>query len=452
MTAGHRQSNQFKVNAAGSTVLVLISFTMGAMGCSGSGPSDKNSLPSSSEGSKSVNVGASSRTTVPLQNYAFISGMAADDTGLSYDLGNVKAGGEVVYNLYVAQAGAYLITLNASNSDSIAAANILVNGKQVGVAYLGITGSYATYTNALGVSADLPAGPATLEIKAQTTGFNLGGVALEPVPTASTASMALREAASVPGSNFEYGEYLPDGYNQRSDWPLLVFFHGSGECIGNAPLERSVLRHGPFKHLENSKIAAPMVVLAPQTSCDLSENAVAPAENFLRYALAHYKVSPNQLYIAGISLGAGTVVDLLNTYPDQFAAAIPVSPNHILKSSGIAHALIENGVGIWAAVASNDKTVGPLPAIRIIENMFRAEGLPAGESLLGNYPQSLATAYFVAPDHYAWALGQTYENNVDKINPRYLLTYYPTGGHSDVVWDGMYGDPRIYSWLLSYKK
>ena len=56
-----------------------------------------------------------------------------------------------------------------------------------------------------------------------------------------------------------YQLFLPDGYDDKDAWPLIVFLHGAGERGDDLEL---VNTHGPLKIAQAKQL--PFVVVAPQ--------------------------------------------------------------------------------------------------------------------------------------------------------------------------------------------
>jgi predicted esterase len=103
-----------------------------------------------------------------------------------------------------------------------------------------------------------------------------------------------------------YWEYLPPGYGDGTDRPLLVFWHGIDENGdgGLADLPK-VARNGPPRLINQNQWpnARPFVVLSPQhrgTGCP----SASEIRNFITYAARQYDVDPRRLYLTALSCGA----------------------------------------------------------------------------------------------------------------------------------------------------
>jgi predicted peptidase len=66
------------------------------------------------------------------------------------------------------------------------------------------------------------------------------------------------------GRQREYFVYLPRGFAQKKDWPVMLFLHGDGER-GDAKAELDyVLIHGPLSEAWFQKRDLPFVIISPQ--------------------------------------------------------------------------------------------------------------------------------------------------------------------------------------------
>ena len=63
---------------------------------------------------------------------------------------------------------------------------------------------------------------------------------------------------------YKYLKYLPEGYDGKKKFPLLLFLHGAGERGDNLDL---VTVHGPPKLIKKGK-KFPFVVISPQCPRD----------------------------------------------------------------------------------------------------------------------------------------------------------------------------------------
>ncbi len=119
--------------------------------------------------------------------------------------------------------------------------------------------------------------------------------------------------------------YLPEGYEEEAEreWPLLLFFHGSGDRGDNPYL---LAKASPFMFVrEGGK--PPFVIVAPLLNSSKKYSAFPDAylRGLLREALAAYRVDAARVFLTGLSLGGEAAWRLAMLEPGRFAAVAPVS-------------------------------------------------------------------------------------------------------------------------------
>ncbi|MEP6711108.1 MAG: T9SS type A sorting domain-containing protein [Ferruginibacter sp.] len=235
-----------------------------------------------------------------------------------------------------------------------------------------------------------------------------------------------RYLSMTTNSNAFY-EYLPQGYPAAgTKYPLMIFLHGSGENgPGTAASLPTVLRNGPPKLINsgtfptsftvNSKTYS-FIVLSPQCVVWPTE---ADVDNMIDYAIIHYAVDINRIYLTGLSQGGGTVWNHSGSSSlraGRLAAILPVCgagypyPGHALT-------LAAANLPVWATHNSGDGTVPSSYSIDYV-NLINAAPFP---------PTPLARkTIFPVSGHDAWT--QTYDPN------------YKENGLN------------VYEWMLQYKR
>jgi predicted peptidase len=195
----------------------------------------------------------------------------------------------------------------------------------------------------------------------------------------------------------DYLVSLPDDYETRDRWPLLLFLHGAGERGSDV---QQVKTHGPLKEIEKGR-RLPFLVVAPQCP----ERQWWDAEEltaFVDYLETKYKLDPGRLYVTGLSMGGFGTWGLAIRNPGRFAAIAPVCGGGEAEK---AH-LIKD-VPAWVVHGDADPVV-PLAASKAMVEALRAAG----------------------------------------GTPRFDVI--PGGGHD--VWTAFYGRDDLYEWLLSHRK
>jgi predicted peptidase len=219
-----------------------------------------------------------------------------------------------------------------------------------------------------------------------------------------------------------YRLLTPRDLNARARYPLVVFFHGSGERGDD---NQKQLQHGVRRFTAPaSQTKYPCFVLAPQCpaqldnqpimwtgerermhSLKLAHEAAIPLRSALELTITieeKFPVDMDRIYLTGISMGGFASWEALIRYPQKFAAAIPVC-----GGGDVNYADRIRDIPIWAFHGANDPTVPVQCSRSMIEMIEQAGG-----------------------------------------HPRY--TEYPGVGHNS--WDRAYAEPELLSWLFSQKR
>lgn len=229
------------------------------------------------------------------------------------------------------------------------------------------------------------------------------------VATAATAAAAESQAKPEPGSQqparlekqvpvtMDYLLFLPQGYEQRESWPLLLFLHGAGERGSDLEL---VKKHGPPKIVADKK-DFPFILVSPQCPANrwwepFELNAL------LDDIVAEHKVDSDRIYVTGLSMGGFGTWALAARAPDRFAAIVP-----ICGGGEASWARRIRDLPVWVFHGGKDPVVPLASSERMVEALKEREG-----------------------------------------NVRF--TVYPEAGHDS--WTEAYNDPQLYEWLLAQKR
>lgn len=237
-----------------------------------------------------------------------------------------------------------------------------------------------------------------------------------------------RYIATGPNSNGFY-EYLPAGYSATGTkkYPLLVFLHGSGE-LGNGTTQLpNILDNGsppdlisrglfPSSFTVNGQTFS-FIVISPQFVAWPSD---ADVDDVINYAISHYQVDTNRVYLTGLSMGGSAVWSYApeEGHAQKLAGIVPIAGGLMYTETYGAQVLQENSVAVFAAANLNDPTVNSAYTVQDI---------------------------------------QTINSVTPKINPTALDTIYNASGHGG--WTTTY-DPKtnlhnglnLYQYLLQFSK
>jgi predicted peptidase len=214
----------------------------------------------------------------------------------------------------------------------------------------------------------------------------------------------------------------PKPLNPGAEYPLVLFFHGSGER-GND--NQKQLQHAVRRFAApDSQREYPCFVVAPQCPTQLNDQqtmwtgerdrmrlmklapeAAVPLRTALELLVAIKEKLPidtDRIYVTGISMGGFATWEALIRYPQKFAAAIPVC-----GGGDVGHADRIKDISIWAFHGAEDSTVPVEWSRSMIQMIEKAGG-----------------------------------------HPRY--TEYRGVGHNS--WDRAFAEPELLSWLFAQKR
>lgn len=229
---------------------------------------------------------------------------------------------------------------------------------------------------------------------------------------AKAATGFLFKTVEFAGQTYAYCVYVPPEYTDERAWPAILFLHGSGERGSDGFLQTEI---GIGRAIRRNRKLCPAIVVMPQCRSgqswegEMLEMALSCVENTSR----EYHCDPQRVYLTGLSMGGAGAWLLGSRMPDAFAAVIPIcgfyGPHEAPVSPGeLSEAATSLArLPIWCIHGAADPAV-PVERSREIVAAVQAAG------------------------------GQIKYNEIRD------------GKHN--VWDGAYGNPAVWRWLLSQKR
>lgn len=220
-------------------------------------------------------------------------------------------------------------------------------------------------------------------------------------PDATAQQQTKQHIRVVRKTTINYLSWLPAGYKKEKakKYPLLIFLHGSGERGDNLDL---VKRNGPPSFLDQ-RSDFPFITISPQCP----ENKRWDTENLqamLQILLKKYRIDQDRIYLTGLSMGGFGTWAWACSYPDQFAAIVPVC-----GGGDVQFAKNLKNTPVWAFHGDADPVV---PVNRTID-MVAAVNAAGGKARITVYPgvghDSWIKAY-QEPELYNWLLSHTRNN------------------------------------------
>jgi predicted peptidase len=203
----------------------------------------------------------------------------------------------------------------------------------------------------------------------------------------------------------DYLLFLPAGYqaDTAKRWPLILFLHGAGERGSDV---RKVAVHGPVKYIAKHP-DFPFIMVSPQ--CPEGKHwSNDQLLGLLEEIKAHYRVDASRVYLTGLSMGGYGSWSLGTSYPEKFAAIVPICGGGEMITVLLADKTALKSLGVWAFHGGKDPVVPLSESERMVEALKKA-GVPDVK-----------------------------------------LTVYPEAGHDS--WTEAYSNPELYWWLLNHRR
>jgi len=203
--------------------------------------------------------------------------------------------------------------------------------------------------------------------------------------------------------NISYLQFLPQDYDEKEEWPLLLFLHGAGER--GSDIEK-VAVHGPPKLARQGKMND-FIVVAPQCPTDDfwdSHEQQTQLIALLEQLKNDLKVDENKIYVTGLSMGGFGTWQLAATLKDEIAAAVPVC-----GGGNLWNARLLRSVPIWAFHGALDDVVPP----KLTEDMVEAINARGGNAKMTIFPNANHNSWdpaYSTEELYPWLLSQSLEN------------------------------------------
>jgi predicted peptidase len=219
------------------------------------------------------------------------------------------------------------------------------------------------------------------------------------------------------GKTLPYRLLLPENYDPKKSYPLVVFLHGAGE---RGTDNKAQLIHGvaEFAKPENRK-KYPCFLIAPQCPAGRrwvevdwgAESHTMPKEpseperltlELITALQKEFAIDTRRIYVTGLSMGGFGAWDLICRRPELFAAAVSVcGGGDEAQAAKIAR------IPVWVFHGAKDGAVKVSRSRNMVDALKRAGG-----------------------------------------RPRY--TEYPDVGHDS--WVPAYRDAEMFAWLFAQKR
>ncbi len=214
------------------------------------------------------------------------------------------------------------------------------------------------------------------------------------------------------GESMPYRLFVPQGYERRKRYPLVVWLHGGAGRGGDnlRQISGGNTTGSRVWTLPENQARNPCFVVAPQCPDGAAWATLERAEptrqlglvlELLQSLRADYSLDARRLYVAGQSLGGFGTWSIISQHPDLFAAAIPIcGGGDETKASRLKR------MSIWAFHGERDEAVGVERSRRMIEAVRRAGGRPNYTEYKGE-GHAIWDRTFREPELLAWVFAQS---------------------------------------------
>jgi len=168
----------------------------------------------------------------------------------------------------------------------------------------------------------------------------------------------------------KYTLFLPADYDTAKSLPTILFLHGSGER-GTDGIVSAQVGLGPAVLARQADFPAIVIFAqAKETWAAESEDATA-AIAILEEVSARFKVDPNRVILAGLSMGGRGAWEIAAANKGRFSAVVPVcSPARIETAAAL------QTVPLWAFTGDADR-VETVRSMRAMVEKLKELGAPA---------------------------------------------------------------------------
>lgn len=218
--------------------------------------------------------------------------------------------------------------------------------------------------------------------------------------------------AGKQGGRMSYLLFVPDNYDPRKKYPLVLWLHGGGSRGDDLRLILSHGdKHGPlFIARPDNQAAYPSFVVAPQCPAGRiwsDPQAETPTVEttlvleILDALRAEYSVDDRRLYVLGISMGGYAAWDIITRRPGAFAAAVPVC-----GGGEESRASLMKGTAVWAFHGEKDEAVSVSESRRMVAALRKAGG-PARYTEYAGVGHNSWERAFQEPVLLSWLFAQS---------------------------------------------
>ena len=244
--------------------------------------------------------------------------------------------------------------------------------------------------------------------------FALGAAALQPrkaLLADNTEVFSAETYRNLRNQTMPYRLFAPPAYDKRKQYPLVLWLCGSAGR-GTNNLNQISIGNVIGTHVwttPENQTKHPCFVVAPQcpendTWSDGGAKLAGPlllALEIVRELQKRFSIDARRLYVAGQSMGGFGAWSLISTYPEMFAAAIP-----LCGGGDETQAAKLTRIPIWAFHGAKDDAV----SVERSRSMIAAIRKAGGQPRYTEYPEeghAVWTKAFAESELLPWVFAQS---------------------------------------------
>ena len=162
------------------------------------------------------------------------------------------------------------------------------------------------------------------------------------------------------GITLEYSLYIPQGYDESTEYPLIMFIpDATGAGLSSQEIVENYYGAAIWASDEDQEKHPSFVLVPAYTGTVTDDNWNASSQLDATVSLIHdlvqeYSIDENRLYTTGQSMGCMSSLYLNSTYPDLFAASLYVSGQWDISVLSV----LENQKFFYVTAGGDEKASG----------------------------------------------------------------------------------------------
>ncbi len=198
---------------------------------------------------------------------------------------------------------------------------------------------------------------------------------------------------------------LPAGYDEKVKYPVVVYLHG---LYGRGTSNDGYINDSLGQKLLQMEQANPCIIVVPQcsqnTEWQKDETPQQLKELIQLGVIDKYSADKDRIYVTGSSLGALGSWKAATSYPDFYAAAVPLA-----GSASKEQAYMARHVPIWAAHCADDSVIDVSGSRKMVDLLQNLRGnIRYTEYETGNHGGALEL--YNNDELYSWLFSQNLQN------------------------------------------